>query len=95
MSEPFTHICDRCGFPIEERELRYLVKIQVYAAPSKITISEEELNDPASALQKTLDQCADKSEEEHMDDVYKEFEKDLCRKCQQEYIRDPIPEVER
>ncbi|MGB0583192.1 MAG: hypothetical protein ACPGVU_26200 [Limisphaerales bacterium] len=95
MNEPFSHICDRCGFPIEGEELRYIVKIQVYAAPSKIIISEEELNEPKSAIVETLEQCKEKSAQDHMDDVYKEFQKDLCRRCQQDYIRNPIPEVER
>ena len=54
MSEPFSHICDRCGFPIEGDELRYIVKIQVYTAPSKIAICEEELSDSESAIEETL-----------------------------------------
>lgn len=94
VSDPFTHICDRCGCPIEEQELRYIVKIQIYAAPTPIKITEEELQDPSSAIAETLKQCAKKSPTEHMDDVFKEFERDLCRRCQQQYIRDPIPQVD-
>ncbi len=94
MSAPFTHLCDRCGCPIEEQELRYIVEIQVYAAPTPIRITEADLQDADSALEKTLRQCKEKSPEDHMDDVHKAFRKDLCRRCQQEYIRDPIPPVD-
>lgn len=91
---PFTHLCDRCGCPIEEQELRYIVAIQVYAAPTPIRITAEDLQDPESAIEKSLQHCEDKSPEDHMDDVHKEFRKDLCRRCQQQYIREPIPPVD-
>ena len=94
MSTPFSHLCDRCGCPIEEQELRYIVEIQVYAAPSPIKITEDDLKDPDSALAETLEQCEQRSEQELMDDVHKQFKKDLCRRCQQHYIKDPIPQVD-
>ncbi len=94
MSEPFTHICDRCGCPIEEQELRYIAHIQVYAAPSVLKISEEDLRDRTDETQETIEECAQQSEKELIDDVHKEFKFDLCRRCQKDYIRDPIPEIE-
>ena len=94
MSEPFTHICDRCGCPIEEQELRYIAHIQVYAAPSVLKIREEDLRDRTDETRETIEECAQQSEKELMDDVHKEFKFDLCRRCQKDYIRDPIPEIE-
>lgn len=94
MSDPFTHICDRCGCPIEEQELRYIAHIQVYAAPSVIKIDEEDLKDRTAEIRQTIAECSEKSEQELMDDVHKEFKFDLCRRCQQSYIREPIREID-
>lgn len=94
MTAPFTHICDRCGCPIEEQELRYIAHIQVYAAPSVIKINEEDLRDRTNEMKETIEACAQKSEQELMDDVHKEFKFDLCRRCQRAYIREPMPEID-
>ena len=34
-----THICDRCGRPIEKGEVRYIAKVQVYAAGDTLEIT--------------------------------------------------------
>lgn len=91
---PFSHICDRCGCPIESDELRYIVEIQVYAAPTPIRIDEEDLRNPDSALAETIEQCEGRSEQELMDEVHKQFKLDLCRRCQKQYILDPIPQID-
>jgi hypothetical protein len=91
----FSHLCDRCGCPIEGNETRYIAKIQVYAAPSEIHITAEELAAPATdELAKIVEACADMTEEELMRDVHVEFSYDLCRRCQREYIKAPIAPVE-
>jgi len=38
-----TRICDRCGQPLEEGALRYVAKIQVFAAYDPLEISFEDL----------------------------------------------------
>ncbi len=91
----FTHVCDRCGRPLEEAELRYIAKIQVYAAPGLLKFSEDDLaTDKKPEIDKLMNQCADKSEEELMQDVFVEFKFDLCRRCQQTYITCPISPID-
>jgi hypothetical protein len=91
----FSHLRDRCNCPAEGTETRYIAKIQVYAAPSEIHISAEELvAPPTQELAKIDDDCAGMTEEELMRDVHVEFSYDLCRTCQKEYIKSPIPPVE-
>ena len=38
-----THICDRCGRPIEQGQLRYIARIQVFAAADPLEITLEDL----------------------------------------------------
>jgi hypothetical protein len=84
-------VCDRCGQPIEEGQLRYTAKIQVFAAYDPLNITFDELErDYASELRQVLEQCRGLSEAELMRDVYVEYQFDLCPACQKAYIRDPL-----
>ena len=85
-------LCNRCGRPIKKKALHYIAKIQVYAAydPLEIT-SEDLLRDHRAEMEEILRQCEDMTEEELMRDVYAEFRFDLCRPCQKEYVRNPLP----
>lgn len=92
----FTHLCDRCGCPLEATELRYIVRLEVFAAPTPLKISEEELrSDPQPEIARLLKQCEGMSEEELMRDVHVEMKFDLCRRCQQAYLRNPLPPIDR
>jgi hypothetical protein len=85
------HICDRCRRPIAPEELRYIAKIQVFAAPELLEISPEDLlRTHSEEIDRLLRQCERLSEEELMRDVYVEFQFNLCRACQQAYLADPL-----
>ena len=87
-----THICDRCGRPIEKGQLRYIAKIEVLAAAEPLEITLEDLlRDTRREMEALLAQCEQFSEEELMRDVYVKFEFDLCRACQKAYVADPLP----
>ncbi len=86
-----THICDRCGRPMEERELRYVARIEVYAAANPLQISAEELLvDTRQQMDELVEQCRALSEEELMRDVHVAFKFDLCRRCQRAYLNNPL-----
>lgn len=86
-----THICDRCGRPMEQAELRYIAKIQVYAAPTPITITPEDLlTDQKRKIKDLQEQCERMTEDELMRDVHVEFQYDLCRRCQKTFITNPL-----
>lgn len=86
-----THICDRCGRPMEKGAVRYIAKIQVFAASDTLEISLDDLlGDPASRMERLLEQCAGLTEEELMRDVFVEMQFDLCRRCQRAYLANPI-----
>lgn len=86
-----THLCDRCGRPIEHKETRYVAKIQVFAAAGPLEIlSEDLLGDPTDEIDRLLQQCEAMTETELMQDVFVEFTFDLCRSCQKSYIANPL-----
>ncbi len=86
-----THVCDRCGRPIEKGHLRYLARIEILAAadPLEITL-DDMLRDTRREMDALLEQCARLTEEQLMRDVYVKFEFDLCRSCQRAYVSDPL-----
>ena len=62
-----THICDRCGRPIEQGQSRYIAKIQVFAAADPLEITLEDLlRDTGREMEALLQQCGELSEEELM-----------------------------
>ena len=88
----YTHACDRCGRPLGPDETRYIVKIQVYAETGPIVITEEDLaQDQAAAIENASERAESMSEEEMMKDVFVEMKFDLCRPCQREYLKNPLP----
>jgi ribosomal protein L40E len=87
-----THICDRCYRPLPKKAPRYVVTIQVTAAATPLEITEEDLQqDTKAAVQAALEKAAEQSEAEAMRDIHVELHYDLCRKCQQEYLLQPMP----
>lgn len=89
-----TRLCDRCGQPIAPHQLRYVAKIQVFAAADPLAISAAELQrDHSQEIEHLLQQCAEMSEAELMNDVFVEFAFDLCHSCQRSYIAAPLPAI--
>lgn len=90
-----TRLCDRCGQLIEEGALRYIAKIQVYAAYDPLNVNFADMTrDYTNEIKEILKRCEGLSEEELMQDVYVDFQFDLCRTCQRSYIKEPLPAAE-
>ena len=86
-----SHICDRCGRPLEQGQLRYIARIEVLAAADPLEITLDDLlRDSRREMDALLEQCERLTEEELMRDVYVKFEFDLCRACQKTYVTDPL-----
>jgi hypothetical protein len=84
--------CDRCGRAIPAGGPRYVVRIEVRASSEPLEIDAADLaRDRAAemaAVQRDLERM---SAAEAEDGVYRLFCFDLCRPCQIEYLRDPLP----
>ncbi len=86
-----THLCDRCGRPIEQGELRYTARIEVFAAADPLEVTAEDLtSDTRHAIEQLIERCAGMTEEELMRDVHVAFQFDLCRRCQLAYVLNPL-----
>jgi hypothetical protein len=87
-----THACDRCGCPIEKGELRYVARIEVFAAADPLEVTSEDLGaDTRREIERLIESCAGRSEDELMQDVHVAFKFDLCRRCQMAYVVNPLP----
>ncbi len=76
---------------MEHGSLRYVAKIEVFAAYDPLEITFEDLTrDHTREIHDLLRQCAGMTEEELMQDVYVRFEFDLCRRCQRAYLKNPL-----
>jgi NMD protein affecting ribosome stability and mRNA decay len=86
-----THLCDRCGRPIERGELRYVARVEVFAAPDVLEITLADLlADSRDEMDRLLRQCEQMTEDELMRDVHVELKFDLCRRCQRAYLNNPL-----
>ncbi len=85
--------CDRCGQVLLARsEVRYEVKIEVKAAYDPLEVTEEDLaQDVRAQIARVLRQLEGISEEEAQNEVYRQFQFDLCASCQKKYIKKPLP----
>lgn len=80
-----------CGARIEQKELRYVLKMNIFAAYDTLEIEltdlEKDYEDEIRELVEKMKQMDPKQLEE---DVFKQYNFDLCRQCQQRFIRNPL-----
>jgi len=85
--------CDLCGQELlAKSEVRYEVRIEVKAAYDPLALTDEDLaQDVRAEIAKVLRQLDGITEEEAQNDVYRQFEFDLCVACQRRYVMEPLP----
>ncbi len=84
--------CDLCKRELDPQDsLRYVVKIEVYAAldPSAAGADEED-RDHLEEIQDILERLEDSVNESIGDDVYQQLRFDLCPECRKRFIRNPL-----
>ncbi len=84
--------CDRCGKGLlVDEDVRYLVKIEVWAAYDPLEIGPDDLAaDRSGEIADLVGRLREMTEQEAMDSVYRKFVYDLCPSCQREYLKGPI-----
>jgi hypothetical protein len=86
-----THLCDRCGRPLETGEARYVARFEVFAAADPLEVTAADLAaDTRGAMEALLERCAGLTEDELMQDVHVAFQFDLCQRCQRAYLANPL-----
>lgn len=85
------YTCDGCGREIPSKSLRYIAKMDIFAAYDTLEITREDLErDIPYEIRQILERCADKSPEELLREVYANFRFDLCPDCHSRFLKDPL-----
>jgi len=86
------HSCDLCKRLIEpDEDLRYVVKIEVYAAlePAEADHNEDD-RDHLQDMQEILQRMEDADDDQIGEDVYQQLRFDLCPECRKRFLKNPL-----
>ncbi len=85
------YTCDRCGARIERDDLRYVLKMSIFAAYDTLKIGLADLaEDYEEEIKKIVEEMKNMDPKQLEEDVFKELNFDLCRPCQQKFIKNPL-----
>jgi hypothetical protein len=84
--------CDLCKRPLDpEDDLRYVVKIEVYAAFDPLCMEEPEADsDHLDDLDEIIEQLDDLSSEAIGEDICQRLRFDLCPECRKKFLASPL-----
>jgi hypothetical protein len=84
--------CDLCKRELDsEVDLRYVVKIEVYAAYDPEAINEDENDrDHLQEIQDILECLEDADDDLIGNDVYQQLRFDLCPECRKKFLQNPL-----
>lgn len=85
------HSCDLCKRLIDpEDDLRYVVKIEVYASLDPSDTDDDGDRDNLLEMQEILQRGDDADDAAIGDDVYQTMRFDLCPECRRRFLRNPL-----
>ena len=84
--------CDQCGKELlPEADRRYVVRIDVFAAPERSALTEDDLdNDHLESFSQLLQGMETGSPAPEVSPDYKQIRLDLCPECHKKFLRDPL-----
>ena len=87
--------CDLCKRLIDpEDDLRYVVKIEVYAAVDPVGTTDAEAaeddRDHLQEMQEILQRMDETDSDAVGDDVYQQLRFDLCPECRKKFAKNPL-----
>lgn len=83
--------CDCCKRSLEPEDLRYVVKLEVYAAFDPATTDEmDDDRDHLQEIQDILQRSADTGDAQLGNDVYEQLRFDLCPECRKKFLQNPL-----
>ena len=87
--------CDRCnGTLLLDSDVRYVVRIEIFAAYDPMEIAPSDLNrDCRAEMGDLIARMETMDPEELQDQVHRHFQFDLCPTCQREYLENPLGQV--
>jgi hypothetical protein len=85
------YTCDLCKRDLDPVEdLRYVVKMEVYAAFDPVVVEEDGDRDHLQEIQDLLEQLEDSDGNQIGDDVYQRLRFDLCPECRKKFGKNPL-----
>ena len=88
------YTCDCCKRAIDpEQELRYVVRVEVYAALDPTQDESDDEHDHLQEIQDMLDRLDDVEDERVSEDVYQQKRYYLCSNCRKAYLKNPLGRV--
>jgi hypothetical protein len=84
--------CDLCKRPIDaEEEVRYVVKIEVYAAIDAVDgESLDDDRDHLQQMQELLQRMEEADGDPAVEEAYQQFRFDLCPECRKKFVKQPL-----
>ena len=88
------YTCDGCQRPLHaESDLRYVVRVEVYASLDPVDDESECDRDHLQEIQEILERLDDAESDQIGDDVYQQLRFDLCAECRRRFLRNPLAAV--
>ena len=85
------HSCDLCKRLIDsEQDMRYVVKMEVYAALDPAMEDTDDDRDGLAEMQEMLARMEESDEQPGEDDVYQQMRFDLCPQCRKKFLKHPL-----
>ncbi|GAB4353228.1 MAG: hypothetical protein Kow0099_37470 [Candidatus Abyssubacteria bacterium] len=83
--------CDMCGARIETSELRYVLKMDIFAAYDTLKIEQSDLErDYEAEIKQLIERIQGMNPRQLEEDVFKHLTFDLCRACQRKFLKNPL-----
>jgi hypothetical protein len=84
--------CDLCKRDLDcESDLRYVVKVEVFAAFDPAVCDEEaDDRDHLEEIQDILERLEEAEDDQIGDDVYQQLRFDLCPECRRRFMKNPL-----
>ena len=83
--------CDQCKRPLDpDEDLRYVVKMEVYAVMDPVEESDDDDRDSLLEIQDILQRMDDGANDKIGDDVYRSMRFDLCADCRRKFVAHPL-----
>ncbi len=85
------YCCDVCKRDLDpNQDLRYVVKIEVFAAFDPVAIDDDDDRDHLQEIQDILERLEDSDGDQIGDEVYQQMRFDLCPECRRKFARYPL-----
>ena len=83
--------CDCCKKTLDPDDLRYVVKMEVYAAfdPSALDETDDD-RDHLQEIQEILQRSDGTEDDQIGNDVYEQLRFDLCTECRKKFLKNPL-----